>query len=52
MKVRTNIKAGSLVQDASQQADDIFKKVNQGLNKPRVSISRWGDVRESQVKNL
>ena len=52
MKVRTNIKAGSLAKGASQQADDIIKKVNQRLNKPRVSISRWGDVRESQVKNL
>jgi len=52
MKVRTKIKAGNLVQDASQQVDDIFKKVNQRLKKPRVSISRWGDVRGSQVKNM
>ena len=52
MKVRTDIKAGSLVQNASQQADDLFKKVNRKLNKPRVSISRWVDVQESQVNNL
>jgi hypothetical protein len=52
MKVRTDIKAGSLVQNATQQADDIFKKINRKLNKPRVSISRWGDVQESQVNNL
>jgi len=52
MKVRTNIKAGNLAQDAYQQVDDIFKKVNQRLSKPRVSISRWGEVRESQIKDL
>jgi hypothetical protein len=51
MKVRTNIKAGSLLQDAAQQADDIFKKVNRSLNKPRVSVYRWGDVRGSQDNN-
>ena len=31
MKVRTDIKAGSLVQNATQQADDIFKKIKKQL---------------------
>lgn len=51
MKVRTDIKAGNLIQDAFQQVDDIYKQINQRMNKSRVSISRWGDVRGSQVNN-
>jgi hypothetical protein len=51
MRVRTNIKAGGLIQDVSQRAEDIVKEINHRLNKPRVSVSGWGDVRGSQDKN-
>jgi hypothetical protein len=47
MKVRTNIKAGNIVQDAIQQVEDVYKEINQRLNKTRVSISGWEGGRGS-----
>lgn len=52
MKVRTNIKAGNLVQDTLQKVDDLYQEVNQMLNKSRVSVSRWGDVQGSNNNNI
>lgn len=41
MKVRTDIKAGAILQDAYQQLVKQYQNAAEELKKPRVSIQRW-----------